>query len=57
MPSWNRLLNTLDGLPNDATRITFVKSESLKYLREISRLRGALLHGSGRRWNSPVPKR
>ena len=40
MPSWNRLLNTLDGLPNDATRITFVKSESLKYLREISRLRG-----------------
>ena len=57
MPSWNRLLNTLDGLPNDATRITFVKSESLKYLREISRLRGALLHGSGRRWNSPFLKR
>ena len=40
MPSWNELLNTIDGLSNDAARVKFVKSESLKYLLEIGRLRG-----------------
>ena len=40
MPSWNQLLSKLDSLTNDKERGGFVRSESLKYLQEISRLRG-----------------
>ena len=40
MPSWNQLLNDFDNLPNDKERVESVRSESLKCLREIGRLRG-----------------
>ena len=40
MPTWNQLLDTLDGLPDDGARLKFVRTESLKLLQEIGRLRG-----------------
>ena len=40
MPTWNQLVNTLDSLPSDKERNVFVRSESLKRLKDISRLRG-----------------
>lgn len=40
MPSWNQLLDKFESLPSDK-QSTFIRSESLKCLREISRLRGS----------------
>ena len=40
MPTWNQLVNSLDSLPSDKARNEFVRSESLKRLKDISRLRG-----------------
>ena len=40
MPTWNQLVNALEALPSDEDRNKFVRSESLKRLKEISRLRG-----------------
>ena len=40
MPTWSHLLNRLDSLPSDEERSKFVRSESLKHLKDISRLRG-----------------
>ena len=39
MPSWNQLLNKFDSLPNEVF-VKTLRSESLKRLREIGRLRG-----------------
>ena len=40
MPSWNQLLNKFDSLPNEKVFVKTLRSESLKRLREIGRLRG-----------------
>ena len=40
MPAWNQLLDKFDTLPNDEARVKTVRSESLKCLQEIGRLRG-----------------
>ena len=40
MPTWNQLINALEALPSDEDRNKFVRSESLKCLKDISRLRG-----------------
>ena len=40
MPSWNDLLNELESLSNDEARREFLRSEPLKHLQNISRLRG-----------------
>lgn len=46
MPSWNQLLNKLNNRPDDAA---YIRSETLKCLRKISRLRSnrhVILYGS-----------
>ena len=40
MPTWNQLVNAIEALPSDEDRNKFVRSESLKRLKDISRLRG-----------------
>ena len=40
MPNWNQLLDALERLPQNKARPEFLRSESLKHLRTISRLRG-----------------
>ena len=40
MPTWSQLLNKFESLPSDGARSEFVRSELLKYLKDISRLRG-----------------
>ena len=40
MPTWSQLLNKFESLPSDGARSEFVRSELLKHLRDISRLRG-----------------
>ena len=40
MPNWNQLIDKLERLPNNEARPQFIRSESLKRLREIGKLRG-----------------
>ena len=40
MPNWNQLIDKLEHLPNNEARPQFIRSESLKRLREIGKLRG-----------------
>ena len=40
MPTWSQLLNKFESLPSDGARNEFVRSELLKHLKDISRLRG-----------------
>ena len=40
MPTWSQLLDRIERLPSDGARHEFVRSESLKHLKDISRLRG-----------------
>ena len=40
MPTWSQLLDRIERLPSDRARHEFIRSESLKHLKDISRLRG-----------------
>ena len=40
MPSWTQLIDKLGSLPDEKARADFLRSESLKLLQNISRLRG-----------------
>ena len=40
MPSWNQLITEIESLPSDEARAKFIRSQSLKRMKDISRLRG-----------------
>ena len=58
MPSWDQLVNKLNNLRNDKAANSFVRSESVKCLREIGRLRGnrhVIFYGSAFLQKPQVP--
>ena len=49
MPSWNDLVNHIDGLPDDQSRSTYILAKQNECLRKIGELRGkrhVILYGS-----------
>ena len=58
MPNWSQLLDKLEHLPNNDARPKFIRSESLRCLREIGRLRGnrhVIFYGSAFLQKPQVP--